>query len=263
MSYFEILISLRNKVSSSINLKENYMSATFALMSAPTTSVVQNDINKAAKVIPSTTTAPKLSEMEAKRQQWETTAYRTSNQQLYAVLADCLAYGEALPLADAKQRTKDLEEFFKLRGYSVKSDSPLLSRIVKAVFGNVDRRRISTYSLVLRTAQKEGITAGKLAGWIEERGGVQEVKLSRSATYVSPKAKAEQAKSTLSALPNLAVAKEKLAELADADFVGSECVLLAEQHADGSFHIKALTRSGTAVKAALTALYSEQQKAAA
>jgi hypothetical protein len=263
MSYFEILISLRNKVSSSINLKENYMSATFALMSAPTTSVVQNDINKAAKVIPSTTTAPKLSEMEAKRQQWETTAYRTSNQQLYAVLADCLAYGEALPLADAKQRTKDLEEFFKLRGYSVKSDSPLLARVVKAVFGNVDRRRISTYSLVLRTAQKEGITAGKLAGWIEERGGVQEVKLSRSATYVSPKAKAEQAKSTLSALPNLAVAKEKLAELADADFVGSECVLLAEQHADGSFHIKALSRSGTAVKAALTALYSLQKKAVA
>ena len=114
------------------------MSATLALMSAPTTSVVQNDISKAAKVILSTTeapTAPKLSEMEAKRQQWETTAYRTSNQQLYAVLADCLAYGEALPLADAKQRTKDLEEFFKLRGYSVKSDSPLLSRIVKAVFG--------------------------------------------------------------------------------------------------------------------------------
>ena len=176
------------------------MSATFALMSAPTTSVVQNDTSKVAKATPTTTkppTAPKLSEMETKRQQWETTAYRTSNQQLYAVLADCLAYGEALPLADAKQRTKDLEEFFKLRGYSVKSDSPLLARIVKAVFGNVDRRRISTYSLVLRSAQKEGITAGKLAGWIEERGGVQEVKLSRSATYVSPKAKAEQAKSTL------------------------------------------------------------------
>ena len=241
------------------------MSATLALMSAPTTSVVQNDKSVEFLVMPKApkSEAKSLSDIEAQRLQWETTAYRTSNQQLYAVLADCLAYGDALPIADAKKRTKDLEEFFKLRGYTVKSDSPLLARIVKAVFGNVDRRRISTYSLVLRTAQKEGITAGKLAGWIEERGGVQEVKLSRSATYVSPKAKAEQAKSTLSALPNLAVAKEKLAELADADFVGSECVLLAEQHADGSFHIKALTRSGTAVKAALTALYSEQQKAAA
>jgi hypothetical protein len=64
-------------------------------------------------------------------------------------------------------------------------------------------------------------------------------------------------------MPNLAVAKEKLVELADGEFIGSECVLLAEQQADGSFHIKALTRSGTAVKAALTALYSLQQKAAA
>jgi hypothetical protein len=168
-----------------------------------------------------------------------------------------------LELGEAKKRSADLEEFFKQRGYFYKKESPLLTRIVKAVFGNVDRRRISTYSLVLRTAQKEGITGGKLAGWIEERGGVQEVKLSRSATYVSPKAKAEQAKSTLSAMPNLAVAKEKLVELADGEFIGSECVLLAEQQTDGSFHIKALTRSGTAVKAALTALYSVQQKAAA
>lgn len=235
------------------------------LVTVSNAAVVLND--KTTTAVKATTAAPartvNLSDMEARRQQWETTAYRTSNQQLYAVLADCLAYGEALPVAEAKQRTKDLEEFFKLRGYTVKSDSPLLTRVVKAVFGNVDRRRISTYSLVLRTAQKEGITADKLADWIEQRGGVQEVRLSRSATYVSPKAKAAKAKSTLSALPNLAIAKDKLAELADADFVGGECVLLAEQQADGSFHIKALTRSGTAVNAALTALYSEQQKAAA
>ena len=242
------------------------MSATFALMSAPTTSVVQNDAGKAAKSTTSITTPPtatKLFEMETKRQQWETTAYRTSNQQLYSVLAECLAYGGSLPVAESKQRSKDLEEFFNLRGYGVKNDSPLLSRVVKAVFGNVDRRRISTYSLVLRTAQKEGISPDKLASWVEERGGLQEVKLSRSATYVSQKNKAAQAKTTLSLLPNLAAAKDKLAELADADFVGGECVLLAEQQADGSFHIKALTRSGTAVSAALAALYNDQHKAAA
>lgn len=207
--------------------------------------------------------ATNLAGIEAKRKNWETTAYRTSNQQLYSVLADCLRYGEALPVADAKQRTKELNEFIQARGYTVKSDSPLLTRIVKAVFGNVDRRRISTYSLVLRSAVKEGVTADKLAGWIEERGGVQEIRLSRSESYVSPKAKAENAKSKLSAMPNLAVAKGKLSEFSDAEFVGCECVLLAEQQSDGSFHIKALTRSGTAVNAALTALYSFQQKAAA
>lgn len=125
-----------------------------ALMTINNAAVVLNDTPTAATTAQpaAQTKATKLSEIEAKRQQWETTAYRTSNQQLYAVLADCLAYGEALPVAEAKQRTKDLEEHFKLRGYVVKSDSPLLTRVVKAVFGNVDRRRISTYSLVLRTA---------------------------------------------------------------------------------------------------------------
>ena len=153
------------------------------------------------------------------------------------------------------QRNAELVEFYAARGYQYKKDAPPANRIVKAVFGGVDRRRLSTYALVLRAADKAGVKGDNLAQWIEERGGVQEVKLSRSATYVSPKAKAAKAKSTLSALPNLAIAKDKLAELADADFVGGECVLLAEQQADGSFHIKALTRSGTAVTAALTALY--------
>jgi hypothetical protein len=40
-------------------------------------------------------------------------------------------------------------------------------------------------------------------------------------------------------------------------------VLLAEQQADGSFHIKALTRSATAVNAALAYLYATQAAAAA
>lgn len=240
----------------------------FALTTAP---VVQNDklINTATAdefiTLPAApaTEANELKQLEDKRKQWETTVYRTSNQQLYALLADCLAYGRPMEVAEAKVRSKELEAFFAERGYAVKKESPLFSRIVKAVFGNVDRRRISTYSLVLRSAQKEGIQPSALAEWIEQRGGIQEVRLARSATYVSPKQKAEQAKSSLGSLPNLAVAKEGLAELADAEHIGTECVLLAEQQADGTFHIKSLTRSATAVNAALAALYAEQNKAAA
>lgn len=151
----------------------------------------------------------------------------------------------------------------EIRSYRVNKKSPMLTRVVKAVFGDVDRRRVSTYSIVLRAAQDAGVTPGTLSSWIEQKGGIQEVKLSRSATYKSPKQKAEEVKSSLSSLFTLAIAKERLAEMADADFVGTECVLLAEQQADGSFHIKALTRSATAVNAALTALYSELQKSAA
>jgi hypothetical protein len=247
---------------------------TFSLIAQPTSKVVvQNDVVKTAAVntdaefveLPAApaSEAAELKKLESKRINWETTVYRTSNQQLYSLLADCLEYGRPMEVAEAKIRNKELMAFFEERGYETKRESHLFNRIARAVFGEVDRRRISTYSMVLRSAQKAGITAANLAEWIEAEGGVQRIKLKRSATYVSPKQKADKAKSSFSDLPNLAVAKDGLAKLADAEFIGSECVLLAEQQADGSFHIKSMTRSATAVTAALSALYAEQAKAAA
>ena len=117
------------------------MVATMELLAVPTV-VVQNDKPAKAKkatgvaVKPATTTAvptadkraETLADMEAKRQNWETTAYRTSNQQLYAVLADCLAYGSnEVATAAAKARNAELEAFLKSRGYLVKNDSPTSS----------------------------------------------------------------------------------------------------------------------------------------
>ena len=233
-----------------------------AQTTTPVVAVALNDTALAAN-INTKVAAATLVVLEQRRQQWETTVYRTSNQQLYALLADCMEYGRPMEVKEAKERSKELEVFFAERGYTVKKESPLFSRIVKAVFGNVDRRRISTYSLVLRSAQAEGVKSADLANWIEQRGGIQEVRMARSETYVSPKQKAEKAKSSLDSLPNLAVAKEGLAQLADAEFIGTECVLLAEQQADGTFHIKSLIRNATAVNAALAALYAEQYKAAA
>lgn len=248
-----------------LNRKKTHMQT----LTNPTTfaaAVVSNDKQKIVTISSVSivkSAAVKLIEMENNRKQWEATAYRTSNQQLYAVLADCLLYGSELETAQAKERSAVLVDFFSARGYFVKKDSPLLTRIVKAVFGNVDRRRISTYSLVLREAQRQNIFAAKLADWIEDRGGIQEIKVSRSSTFISPKDKVETAKKTLSSLPNIGIVKsDELSLLADADFLGEECVLLAEQQADGSFFIKALTRSGSAVSAALTALYSAQKQAA-
>ena len=223
-------------------------------------SVVQNDKQKSmAKKQTPPTPAKLLKDMEEKRKVWESTVYRTSNQQLYALLAECYVFGGDLSFEEAKERSKDLAQFCEQRGYVVKKETPLMTRIVKAVFGNVDRRRISTYSLVLRSAKAENIQPDKLADWIEERGGVQEIKLSRSATYISPKAKAEKAQKVLSAAEDLAVAKSaSLTKLADADFMGDECVLIAVQNSNGSFGIKALTRSSTALNAALLAVYGQQ-----
>jgi hypothetical protein len=222
---------------------------------------VQNDTSQKAAANNQPATATNLlSKLEEKRKVWETTVYRTSNQQLYALLAECYLFGGELPFDQAKERSKELAEFCEQRGYVVKKETPLMTRIVKAVFGNVDRRRISTYSLVLRSAKAANIQPNKLADWIEEMGGVQEIKLSRSATYVSPKDKAVKAQKALSDAEDLAVAQSaSLTKLADADFMGEECVLIAVQKSDGSFGIKALTRSATALNAALLSVYGQQK----
>ena len=204
-----------------------------------------------------------LANLENERISWEDGAYRKSNEALYAVLAKCLAIAQVDTPELVKQRNAGLEAFYKLRGYAYKKDAPAATRVVKAVFGAVDRRRLSTYSLVLREAIKQKIFASGLADWIESKGGIQEIRLSQSATFVKPAAKVEMAKRAFDTMPKLGTVKsEALSKLADGDFMGECCLLIAEQAANGSFVVRGLTRASGAVNAAFAALYSEQKKAA-
>ena len=212
--------------------------------------------------ISNTTADFKLRSMEAKRIDWEQGVYRSSNQALYQVLAECLAYSGELPVSMAKLRNTELAKFYKERGYKYKEDAPLASRVVRAVFGDVNRRRISTYSLVLRQAQKENVGYANLPAWIEERGGIQEIRLSHSATFISSEQKANVGKMYFEGKADLGtVQSEWLSIEADPSFIGQACVLLAEQQADGSFHVRAVIRNQSALKAAFTALYAKQKDA--
>jgi hypothetical protein len=235
-----------------------------SLVAQPTAEVVvQNDEITLTPLTVSQPLIKVLADLETERETWEQGAYRTSNLALYAVLAKCLAIAQADTPELAKQRNAGLEAFYKQRGYSYKKDAPPATRVVKAVFGAVDRRRLSTYSLVLREAIKQKVLATQLAEWIEQNGGIQEIRLSQSATFVKPAAKVEQARQTFNTLPELASVKsEALTLLADADFIGECCVLIAEQAANGSFIVRGFTRAGGAVNAAFAALYAEQKKAA-
>lgn len=130
--------------------------------------------------------AESLKMIEAKRMEWESNAYRTSNQQLYSVLADCYYYAYMkLDKKLAKQREWEIAQLLKIRNYIVKRDSPLITRVVKAVFGNIDRRRISTYSLVLRAAKIANVSADDIPAWIEAQGGIQEIRVKKSVTHIS------------------------------------------------------------------------------
>ena len=205
-----------------------------------------------------------LHSMESKRISWEQGVYRTSNQALYQVLAECLAYSGELPLSMAKERNTNLAKFYKERGYKYKEDAPLATRVIRAVFGDINRRRISTYSLVLRQAQKENVGYANLASWIEERGGIQEIRLSRSSSFISATQKASVGKMFFEGKPDLGVVQSEFLSIeADPGYIGQACVLLAEQQADGSFNVRAVIRNPSALNAAYTALYAKQKTAAA
>ena len=224
-----------------------------------TTNVVLND-NANAEINIATTALGLLKGMEEQRIKWEDGVYRKSNAALYEVLAECLQFAGDLTTEAAKERTKALEAFYTARKYKLRKDTPLVSRVLRAVFGDADRRRISTYSIVLREAKNSNVAYKALAKWIEENGGVQEIKLARSPTFVSAKQKSVIAQQSFDSLTTLAEVKtEALSLLADADFVGEDCVLLAQQQADGSFAIRAVLRSGAAVNAAFTALYAQKK----
>jgi len=231
-----------------------------ALLNAVNVAPVTTGVLLKDKIEPTSITegaSKSLTNMEASRITWEKGAYRTSNQALYAVLAECLAFCGELTIAEAKQRSAALETFYKDRGYKYKKDLPLATRVVRAVFGEINRRRISTYSLVLRQAQKENVGVTDLAQWIEERGGVQEISLGKSATYIKPADKAEIAKNNLKGKTPIGYAKsELLSQSADAQFLGEMCVLLAEQQADGSFGVYAVLRQDGLVKSAFASLYA-------
>lgn len=235
-----------------------------SLVAQPTsTVVVQNDEITLTPLAVAQPLTKVLADLETQRVVWEEGVYRTSNLALYALLAHCLAIAQADTPELAKQRNAGLEAFYKLRGYSYKKDAPPATRVVKAVFGNVDRRRLSTYSLVLREAIKKRVQATQLAEWIEQNGGIQEIRLSQSATFIKPAVKVEQARQSFDTLPELATVKsEALSQLADGEFMGDCCLLIAEQNAEGAFVVRGFTRAGGAVNAAFAALYAEQKKAA-
>jgi hypothetical protein len=238
---------------------------TNAVETTATNKVVLNDKQKKARKATIASTSTKLLyAMEESRITWEEGVYRTSNQALYQVLAQCLQFCGELSMGDAKVRLASLEKFYKSRNYKYNKTKPLITRVIRAVFGDVDRRRLSTYSIVLRKAQKLNVPYLELADWIEKEGGVQEIKLGQSETFVSMADKAEMAKEHFDNMKALGTASSEMLSLtADADFMGDTCVLLAEQNSQGGFDIKVVIRNASVVKAAFAAMYSKQQEVTA
>ncbi|CAN1487338.1 hypothetical protein MCEKH45_00092 [Methylophilaceae bacterium] len=200
-----------------------------------------------------------LTVLSTQREDWEANAYRTSKLGLYAILQKCYALDWEIShsICIAKELRDGIKEYEAHLSYSFKVGTPFINRIVRCVFGNAARSRISTYSTVLKEAKKQNITIADIPSFIENAGGVQEIRLSKSKTFVSAKQKIELISQTVFN-EVLAVAKSpSLTQLAVSDYVDEQCILLATQQADGTFAINAVVRGKGVVNTALVALYGQ------
>ena len=198
-----------------------------------------------------------LDQLVMERELWEQNAYRTSNDQLYALLAKCYQMYKAMGFDtdEAKALRDGLKIYIDLKGYKFVKSTHTLNKIVQCVFG-VDRRRVSAYGIVLRTALANNIAVVDLADYIREKGGVEEVRLAKSPNATSPAQKATLAGSYIGLHDYGTVTSAELAQKLDAGKIGKNAVFIGVWQADGSVILRAVVESETALNAALASYYS-------
>ena len=132
-----------------------------------------------------------------------------------------------------------------------------MTRVVKCVFG-VDRRRVSAYSIALREALRQQIAAEDLVAFIEENGGVEQIRMGGSKPLSVSKRAAKAVDQVLGSDLGLLKLDPKLVA-ADADWTDKQVVIVATYLPTGEFQANAVIRHDSAVNSALAAFYSLQQ----
>jgi hypothetical protein len=129
-------------------------------------------------------------------------------------------------------------------------------KIVKCVFGS-DRRRVSAYSIVLRTALAKQLQVADIPNFIRESGGVEEVRLMKSPNAMTAKQKAEVGAVTLTNKTIINVTAPAFKEALDAGNIGKPVVLIGTWNADGSISVHSFSNSAGAVNAALVVQFAQ------
>jgi len=207
-----------------------------------------------------------IEKLVVQRKDWETNELAAANDGLYRLLQHCLAVNNAMSGTDstAKALKKGLANYIEEQKYIFNDSAPLITKVVKCVFG-VDRRRVSAYSSALRVAMAEKISVMELPKFFREHGGIEEVR--RSATTTKTKTLKDKVRLGRAVLENDVLAKVQSDNL-NAHFSNGSLeegvVLLATKEDDGSFAIRRVVQNSGAVNSALAACASigqEKEKA--
>lgn len=232
-------------------------------------------VNAAKKV----TAATMLADMETQRIALDTAAKRVSTVELYSLLAECLRFCK---LFQGKDCDKLLAKFYAERDLKFKAKAKLTTKVIHAVFGDVDRRRVNTYAIVVKKLMENNVAYYEVAAWIAEQGGINAIKNANSSNAskgVASKGKGNLAEDKIKLVTDF-IKDEQLAVIDDAkllnaitadelsvetdvnaqsDEASKKCVLIAEINADGHLAVRALVRKDAAINTVLMAYYNDNK----
>lgn len=241
-------------------------------VSTPVAAVANPSINLAALGVPasvvvSNTTpavqansAQQLKSLETARISWETVELAQSNNRLYSILQQAYKFYLVMKQDESKDVRKEkqaaLDAFIEERGYtnSFGATTHDMSRVVKCVFG-VDRRRVSAYSIALREALRQEVSADDLVVFLQDNGGVEQIRMGGTKPLSATK-RAELVKAEVSGAVLNTVKFDASVVKANADWTDKQVVFVATYLPTGEFEVNAVVKHDGAVKTALAAYYT-------
>lgn len=228
------------------------MSNTQSVAAASTTeaTAIKNNLNASIEM------RQRIEDLAVMREAFENTQLARTNQALYGLITDCLSvYRDLTEGEDLKAKKLGLQDVINFKGYVFKSTSPLSLKVIRCVFGDKDRRRISTYHTVLRVAIAEKWALTEVAAKIAERGGVQEISV-RKANSMSQKDKALTAQAALLNQSIATIDSDALKSKQNIEFNEQHAVAVLTQNQDGTYSVHCVVHNTTAVNAALAAYFN-------
>ena len=195
-----------------------------------------------------------LDALVAKRLDWESNELAAANDGLYALLQHCYSLNNAMSGTGiaSKALKRGLANYIGVKGYTFTDATPLITKIVKCVFG-VDRRRVSAYASALKVAIAENKPVMELPKFFKEQGGIEEVRRTNTKRPKTMRERAALGRTVLNGDVLAKVASDTLNANYNSQSLEEGVVLLATREDDGSFAVRRVVQHQSVVNSALAA----------
>lgn len=186
-----------------------------------------------------------------RRAVWEMGAFKSSNAELIALLADCL--GLYLHLLKFDVVRKEFLGIYKASGLPSTKGTELMTKIVRYVFGKEAEKRTFVYAKVLTVAWEENVTPENLAAFVAGRGGIEEVRRNGGNADEKRKMREESIKKASAALKIIKPLADKVVPPKSFKIEGETnfVAAIARRDADGTISIVHFSTNETLIESLL------------